>query len=120
MDNKRKENLNFETLAWGLLLIWWGLRWWPLESLPNGTGLVGSGLILLGLNAIRLLKGVPTRNLTTVIGALALAIGGMLLANSVLKLSFELPVFEIMLIVFGALLLARAFKKPETNNGCCS
>lgn len=120
MDDTQKVNLNFEALAWGLLLIWWGLRWWPLESLPNGTGLVGSGLILLGLNAIRLLKGVPTRNFTTMIGILALALGGMLLANSVLQLSFGLPVFEIMLIVFGTLLLARALKKPETNNGCCS
>ena len=117
MDNERKGDLNFEVLAWGSLLIWWGLRWWPLASLPNGTGLVGTGLILLGLNAIRLLKGVPTRRFTTVLGILALAFGGMLLLNSILQLSFELPVFEIILILFGAALIAGVFKKP--NIRCC-
>ena len=120
MDNARKDNFNFEALAWGLLLIWWGLRWWLLKSLPNGAGLVGTGLILLGLNAIRSLKGVPARSFTTLLGILSLGFGGMLLAKSVLQFPFDLPVFEIMLIVFGTLLLARAFKIPESNNGCCS
>ena len=115
MDNARKVNLDLEALAWGMLMIWWGLRWWPLESLPNGTGLVGTGLILLVLNAIRLLKGVPARNFTTLLGVLALAFGGMLLANSILQFSFELRTFEVILIVFGAFLFVRAFKKPKTK-----
>ncbi|MBU2610537.1 MAG: hypothetical protein KJ606_06265 [Chloroflexi bacterium] len=120
MNNERKVNLDFETLAWSLLLIWWGLRWWLLVSLPNGSGLIGTGVILLGLNAARSLNGLPTRGVTTMLGILALVFGGLLLAIDVMELSFQLPTFEILLIGFGALLLARAFKKPETKIRCCS
>ncbi len=97
----------FETITWGALLIWWGLRWWPLESLPNGAGLLGTGGILLGLNAIRSLNGIPAKGFTTILGILALTFGGLLLAREVLRLSFELPLFEILLIGLGVILLAR-------------
>ena len=119
MNNSRTSNRDYETIAWGLLLIWWGLRWWLLASLPNGVGLLGTGVILLGLNAVRSLNGIPARNITTVLGLLALAFGGLLLAREILNLPFEIPVFEILLITFGALLLVRAFQKPETKIGCC-
>ncbi len=106
MDNERKVNLNFEALAWGALLIWWGLRWWLLVSLPNGIGLLGTGVILLGLNAMRSLNGIPTKGFTTILGILALVFGGLIMASKVLQLSFELPLFEIVLIGLGVFLLA--------------
>ena len=61
MDNSRTSNRDYETIAWGLLLIWWGLRWWPLASLPDGAGLLGTGVILLGSNRVRwwLLASLP-------------------------------------------------------------
>lgn len=111
MNNSQTTKRDYETIAWGLLLIWWGLRWWPLESLPNGIGLLGTGVILLGLNAARFLKGIPTRSVTTMLGLMAFLYGGFLLAIDVMKLSFQLPTFEILLIGSGALLLLRAFKK---------
>lgn len=114
MNNARKINLNFETLAWGMLILWWGIRW-LFEFLPNGAGLLGTGLILLGLNAARALNGMPARGFTTALGILSLVLGGLVLASSTLHLSFELPVFEIVLIGFGVFVLARAFKKPETD-----
>ena len=77
-------------------------------------------MILLGLNAVRSLNGIPARNITTVLGLLALAFGGLLLARETLNLPFEIPVFEILLIAFGALLLVRAFKKPGQKIECCS
>jgi len=107
MDKTRSRDRKFETIAWGALLIWWGLRWWPLESLPNGAGLLGTGLILLGVNAARALKGVPARSSTTIFGFLALAFGGPLLAREVLHLSFEIPVFGVLLIALGVVILAR-------------
>lgn len=119
MNKSQKSNRDYETLAWGLLLIWWGLRWSLLASLPNGTGLLGTGTILLGLNVIRSLTGIPVRNNTSAIGVLALVVGGMLLAREILKVPFEIPVFEIVLISFGAFLLIRAFRKPATNIECC-
>jgi hypothetical protein len=107
MNNSRTSKRDYETIAWGLLLIWWGFRWWPLASLPNGVGLLGTGVILLGLNVVRVLNGIPVRGFTTFLGVLALAFGGLLLARKILNVPFEIPVLEILLIVLGAILLGR-------------
>lgn len=114
MDNIRKLNYNLGTGVWGVLLIWWGIRW-IFTFLPNGTGLLGTGMILLGLNAIRSLMGIRPRHFTTLLGILAIVSGGLYLANSILRLPFELPVFEIMLIVFGMIVLSQGFNKAESN-----
>ncbi|MCK6585531.1 MAG: hypothetical protein L6Q49_20715 [Anaerolineales bacterium] len=119
MNKSKKLNRDYEAIAWGLLVIWWGLRWSLLASLPNGIGLLGTGVILLGLNAIRSFSRIPARDTTSVLGFLALAVGGMLLAGEILNMPFEIPVFEILLIAFGVLLLVRAFRKPETRIECC-
>jgi len=113
MDKTHSLDHKFETIAWGVLLIWWGLRWWPLEFLPNGAGLLGTGLILLGVNAARTLKDIPMRNSTTILGFLALAFGGLLLAREILHVPFEIPVFEILLIALGVILLARELLGPS-------
>jgi len=107
MDKTYPLDHKFETIAWGALLIWWGLRWWPLEFLPNGVGLFGSGLILFSLNAIRWLNGIPSKSLTTILGILAFAFGGLLWAGDVLQLSLEIPLFEVFLISLGIFLLVR-------------
>ncbi|MBI5878928.1 MAG: hypothetical protein HZB53_14860 [Chloroflexi bacterium] len=117
MNKPRTINLDFETLAWGTLILWWGIRW-LFAFLPNGTGLIGTGLILLGLNAARSLSGIPIKASTTAVGILALVLGaGLVLTTSVLHLSVELPVFETLLMGLGVIVLARAFKKPETTTG---
>jgi len=106
MENTRTLNRNLEMVAWGAFFIWWGITE-LFNFLPHGTGAIGIGLIWLGLNAARALKGVPTSGLTTTLGILALVLGGLELASSVMRLSFELPVFAILLIVLGVILLAR-------------
>lgn len=107
MEKVKLLDRKLETSVWGLLLIWWGLRWWPLAFLPNGTGLVGTALILLGLNMIRSLNNMPVRSSTNTIGVLALVLGGLLITSDILGLSIRLPVFEIMLIGGGVFILAR-------------
>ena len=79
--------------------------------LPDGTGAIGVGLILLGLNGVRTLNGIPTRRLTTTLGILALVFGVLQLAGSILDLPFELPVFAILLITYGVILLVRELVK---------
>lgn len=111
MNNPRTQNSDFEMYAWGLLLIWWGLRGSLLVSLPNGAGLLGSGLILLGLNAARSRKGLPAVPFTSLLGILALAFGGLMIAREVLHLSFEIPAFEISLILLGIALIIREYKQ---------
>lgn len=109
MTHTRTLHRNFETIAWGLLFILWGITV-LFDFLPGGVGIVGTGLILLGLNAARSLNGIPTKAGTTILGILALVWGGLELARPILHLPFELSgwvIFAILLIVLGGILLAR-------------
>ena len=101
-----KLNETLEAVAWGVLLVWWGVT--ELFSfLPPGTGAIGVGLILLGLNVTSLVNGVPIRIWSTMLGILALVWGGLDLAGSLLRLPFEMPTFAILLIVLGVMLVGR-------------
>lgn len=104
---------DFDTMAWGLFFIWWGIT--QLVKFPEGTAAVGIGLILLGLNAARSLAGLPTNGLTITLGILALVWGGLELAGTLLSLPFELPIFAIVLIVLGAILLGRELLQSDRN-----
>jgi hypothetical protein len=111
METTRTFKLDYGTIAWGALFVWWGIaemfRFLPAATLwGNGVALIGVALILLGVNAARLLNGIPTRRGTTVVGILALVWGVLELAGSFLSLPFELPTFAILLITLGVLLFA--------------
>ncbi len=114
MDNARKVNGNLETVAWAAFLIWWGILEF-FEFLPRGTGAIGFGLILLGLNVARSLNGIPASGFTTTIGILALVLGGLELASTILLLPFDLPVFAILLITLGVILLANELRKSGSR-----
>jgi hypothetical protein len=106
MDNTRILNRNLETVAWGAFFIWWGITA-LFPSLPHGASALGLAVILLGLSAARSLNGLPISGFTLTLGILALVLGGLELAASVLSLPFELPIFAILLIVLGVVLLGR-------------
>ena len=110
MENTRKSSFNLEAIAWGALFILWGITE-LFPSLPKGLGAIGIGLILIGLNAARSWTGQSTSGFTTTIGILALLLGGLELASPLLQLSFELPIFAILLLALGLITLARALKK---------
>jgi hypothetical protein len=110
MENTRKSNFDLEAVAWGAIFILWGITE-LLPSLPKGTGAVGIGIILVGLNLARSWNGQPTSGFTTAIGILALLLGGLELARPFLHLSFELPIFAILLLTLGLITLMRAMKK---------
>lgn len=107
MNNTQTLNRNFEAIAWGGLFIWWGITE-LVTSLPEGTGAIGIGLILIGVNIARLLNGLPASRFSTALGILALVWGGLELVGVLLSLPFEIPVFAILLIVLGAIILAPA------------
>ncbi len=106
MDNIQVRNRSFEGLAWGAFFIWWGVTE-LFQFLPKGTGALGVGLILIGQNAVRSLNGIPTSGFTITLGILALVLGGLELAGAFLSLPFEIPVFAVLLIVLGAIVLGR-------------
>jgi len=109
MEDTRKSTFDLEAIAWGVFFILWGITE-LLPSLPKGTGTVGIGVILIGINLARSWKGQPTSGFTTTLGVLALLLGGLELARPYLHLSFELPVFAILLIVLGVIMLTRELR----------
>ena len=110
MENTRKFNLNLEAIAWGAFFILWGITA-MFTSLPDGIGAIGIGIILISLNAARRLTGQTTSRFTITFGILALLLGGLELARPLLHLSFELPIFAILLLALGVIVLVGAMKK---------
>ncbi len=98
---------NLENTAWGLLFVLWGVSIF-FDAIPFGAGLAGTGLILLGLNAVRAANRIPTRPWTTLCGIVALAWGGLELLRSSVRLPFQLndwAIFSIILVVIGLVFL---------------
>jgi hypothetical protein len=93
MDKIQTSNRSLDTLAWGAFFLWWGITE-LFGSLPEGVGAISFGLILLGLNLIRSMKGIPKSGFTTILGILALVWGGLELAGAVLSLPFDLPLLQ--------------------------
>ena len=111
MDDTRALNRKFEIAAWGVFFIWLGIT--SLFRFHDGIGTFGIGLILLGLNAVRYLNHVPTSNFTVALGGLAIVIGGFDAMRSIFRLPFELPLFPILLIVLGAVMLWRELSRRK-------
>jgi hypothetical protein len=114
MENTRKLNPDLGTLAWGAFFILWGITE-MIPSLPEGTGAIGIGLILIGLNLARLWKREPIGGFTTTFGILALLLGALQLARPYLHLSFELPIFAILLLTLGLILLGSALRGDKDH-----
>lgn len=91
-----------ESVGWALFLIMiGGLMLVP--GVPSGTWLVGTGLIMLGVNAVRRLNGITPSAFTVVLGVLAIAFGVAEMIGT------SLPVFPLALILIGASILWRGF-----------
>ena len=114
MENLFKSNTDFNTIAWGAIFILWGITQ-MIPALPEGTGAVGIGIILIALNMARSWKGQPTSGFTTTLGVLALLLGALQLARPLLHLSFELPIFAILVVALGAILLGNAMRGSHTE-----
>ena len=116
MDDMKTINRRYETIAWGLLSMIWGITI-LFDFLPFGVGLVGTGLLFLGVTAVRSLNDLPTKGDNTIIGILALVWGGLELARPILHLS-DWAIFAILLIVLGMILLVRGLLRArKTGSG---
>ncbi len=104
MNRTQTMNRNFEAIAWGALFIWWGITE-LVHSLPEGSGALGIGLILIGVNVARWFSGVSISRFSLTLGILALLWGGLELVGVLLSLPFELPIFAILLIALGLIVL---------------
>jgi hypothetical protein len=89
-----------ERVCWAAFLIMIGaLALLPEGLVPAGTWLVGTGLIMIGLNAVRHFKGLRVSTFTTVLGPIALASGFASMAG------VDLPVLAMLLVAVGLQIL---------------
>jgi len=118
MNDIQSQKRDYESIAWGAFFIWWGITE-LIPSLPTGTGALGIGLILLGLNAARYFSGSPISRFSVTIGFLAVVWGALDLAGVLLNLPFEIPVFAILLMLLGLIVLIRAISgnRKESMGG---
>jgi hypothetical protein len=109
-DAQAAVSRRLDELAWALFLILIGAIWLlPAGTVPEGTWLVGAGLILLGINAVRSLKGVKMSGFAIVLGVLALVAGLGHLAG------VKVPVFAILFIIIGASIILRPLFAKRPN-----
>jgi hypothetical protein len=114
MDNIRKLNQRYEILAWGTLFLWVGVRD-LIPGLPIGTGMLGIGLILLGLNLARRISDIPINGVSTALGAAALLVGAVELFRSLQGIQVELPFFPVLLVMVGVGFLAHSLTGMKTS-----
>lgn len=110
MNSTKKLNRTYAAIGESALLIWWGIVI-VVDPLTIGIGAVGTGLILLGVNAARYLSRIPTRRATTAVGIIALVWGAL---DHVLALRFW-PSFATLLIVIGVASIASLLVPTKTE-----
>lgn len=92
LSEKDLLNKRLENISWGLFLVMLGGLWLvPDQWIPEGSWLIGAGLIMLGLNLVRYIKGIKMSGFTLVLGTIAIFSG----ISDILR--FDLPVFPILL-----------------------
>jgi hypothetical protein len=101
MENKDTLNHNLATIGNGALLIWWGIAI-IFDPITIGMCAIGTGLIMLGINAARWWNGIATKSSTTVIGVIALAWGVL---DTVLNPGAGVS-FAMILIIIGFVTIA--------------
>ncbi len=103
---KHELNRRLESISWGLFLIMLG-GFALFKSVPEGTWLVGAGVIMLGLNALRLLLGIRIGWTTVILGTVALLSG----LGSVYGVS--IPVGPLLVILIGLAIILRALDRSR-------
>jgi len=104
-EEARRQDLNkrLETIGWGLFFIMIG-GFALVKDVPEGTWLVGVGLIMLGLNLVRLLAGIRASWFTLILGTIALLSG----LSSVAGVS--IPVGPLLVILIGLAIIVRSLQ----------
>ena len=100
-----------EDIGWALFLMMVGILWLVPDSVvPRGTWILATGMIMIGINAIRSMNGIPINRVSTALGVFALVAGAVSIAG------VDLPLFPILLVVIGAMILVKPlFARPATR-----
>ncbi len=99
-------NQKLEIIAWGVFLIMiGGMALAPNNLVPAGSWLIGTGVILLGINLNRFIQRIETSPFTIFLGILSLTSG----INEYLNVTF--PVLPILIILIGIMMVTRPYFK---------
>ena len=104
-DESRREVNRLDSIGWGLFLVMTGGLLLFSSFVPSGTWLIGTGILLLALNAVRHFRGLGFSLFTLILGALALAAGLADLAH------VGFPIFAVALVAFGVAVLVKPITK---------
>ncbi len=98
--NKTGMAERLDQMGWGVFLAMIGVIW-LLPGVPQGTWLIGTGILLLLLNVIRARIGIRWSGVSVMLGSLALAagLGGLT--------GIDAPLFPICLLLAGASLILK-------------
>ncbi len=116
MNEMKALNARYEVTAWGLIFLWLGI----LMIVPGDQGnlfVLGIGVILLTLNLARSARGIAMNWFSTILGALALGLGGIGLLWPWIGggRHFEVDIFPIIMLVIGLYLLIPGQKKEHVG-----
>ena len=108
-EQKRKLDQRIESIGWALFFIWSGvLLIAPDGYFPEGSWLIGTGLIIVVSMGIRYLYGIKIDGFWMVLGLLALSFG----ISRFFRLN--LSVFPVFLIIIGVVIVYIAlFRKID-------
>ena len=96
-------NKRLEESGWGFFLLMTGtLMLLPTEFVPEGTWLIGAGLVLLGLNGIRYLNDIRVSRFTITLGFAAIGFGLATLFG------LRLPLLAIFLSLVGLSIIVKS------------
>ena len=102
----------YEAVAWGGIFILLGsLMFIPGDQ--NNVFVMGTGMILLGLNLARSLAQIAVNRFTVILGAMALVLGGLSLLWPVMGngTRFEVDIFPFIILAIGLYLLIPGSKQ---------
>ena len=97
----------YEAVGWSLWLIWVGVIN-IIPGLPDGTGTLGTALLLLGLNVARYRRHIPLSDFSLILGMLALIDGGVHLLRSLFAFHIHLEFFPVLMVIIGTIMMVHA------------
>lgn len=113
-ENKNSEKHGLEkkidSISWALFFIMIGCLWlMPEGSVPEGTWLVGTAIIIFGSSLIHYYNGLKVSGFWIVMGLIALGTG---LSDI---LGVNIPVFPILIVIIGASIIVKPLLDKRKN-----